>query len=171
MYLASADNKARFALGCFGKRNLVVFGVNPSTATDVDYDRTIRRVEAYSRAHGFDGWLMFNLYPQRATDPDDLDAECNLALRSENTTAIAKILRNLDDFTLCAAWGGLIERRNYLYSCLAEIADVVGTDAWHCIGESTKNGHPRHPLYVRKAASLNNFLIEEYQQQIRLGHM
>lgn len=163
LYITSSDNKARFALGKLGTKNLVIFGVNPSMATDTKFDRTIRRVEGYSGTHGFDGWLMLNLYPQRATDPADLHTECDDSLHAENIAVIGKSLREMSNFTLCAAWGGVIEVRKYLSSCMAEIAATLAPHPWHSIGAPTKTGHPRHPLYVPKAANLQPFNVEEYQ--------
>lgn len=162
LYLTSPDNKARFALGKVGAKNLVVFGVNPSTATDTQFDRTIRRVEGYSRGHGFDGWLMLNLYPQRATDPADLHIERDDALHAENIAVIDRSLRELPNFTLCGAWGGVVDMRTYLPSCLAEIAAALVPRPWHSIGVPTKSGHPRHPLYVKGETALLPFNVEEY---------
>lgn len=162
IYITSSDNTARFALGNPGTTNLVVFGVNPSTATDIEYDRTIRRVEGYSRAHGFGGWLMLNLYPQRAKDPDDLHTEANTDLCAENIDAIAKALELVGDFTLCAAWGELIRERKYLASCLTQINASLCPKTWHSIGEPLKKGHPRHPLYAQTKWPLKPFDLTNY---------
>lgn len=164
LYKTNADSTARFALGELGAKNLVVFGVNPSTATDTQFDRTIHRVESYSHAHGFDGWLMLNLYPQRATNPLNLHIERNDVLHGENLEIITQYLQDMPNSTLCAAWGGIIERREYLLHCLTDIVSALAQHPWHRIGEPTKSGHPRHPLYVREATALQPFDVQSYQR-------
>ncbi|MFA4846136.1 MAG: DUF1643 domain-containing protein [Patescibacteria group bacterium] len=162
LYQTNFDNTARFALGELGTKNLAVFGVNPSTATDKVSDSTIQRVKGYSRAHGFDGWLMLNLYPQRTTDPRGLHAEVDLKMHAENLEHIAQSLTLAQNFTLCAAWGQLIRERDYLATCLECINASIGEHDWHSIGTPTKEGHPRHPLYVPTANPLLYFDLEKY---------
>ena len=162
LYQTNSDNTARFTLGELGMRNLVVFGVNPSTATDQIFDQTIRRIKGYSRTHGYEGWLMLNLYPQRATNPKGLHMEVDLRLHAENMEQIAQALALAQDFTLCAAWGQVIRERDYLTTCLECISRSISDREWHSIGEPTKEGHPRHPLYVRGATPLQLFNVQEY---------
>ena len=74
---------ARFVLGEVGNNPLVCFGINSSTAkppnsSDSDpeenLDPTVKRVRRCSR-DGFDGWIMLNVYPQRATDPERIHTQ------------------------------------------------------------------------------------------------
>ena len=68
LYLGNSEE--RYLLGQPGKNNLLVFGVNPSTASagENNLDPTIRKVRKVAEAEGFDGWIMVNLYPKRATE-------------------------------------------------------------------------------------------------------
>ncbi len=167
LYITSTDNKARFALGNLGTKNLVIFGINPSTATDQVFDQTIRRIDGYSHAHGFDGWLMLNLYPQRATDPNDLHADIDASMNRENIDHIKRSLALAGDATLCAAWGQLIRQRSYLVSCLERISNSLNGYSWHSIGTPTKEGHPRHPLYARTEWALCPFDISAYLKELK----
>lgn len=63
----------RYVLGRVGKHPLVCIGINPSTAQPGALDPTLKSVERLAAANGFDSWIMFNVYPQRATDPNDMD--------------------------------------------------------------------------------------------------
>ena len=63
----------RYVLGRVGKHPLVCIGINPSTAQPGALDPTLKSVERLANANGFDSWIMFNVYPQRATDPNDMD--------------------------------------------------------------------------------------------------
>ena len=63
----------RYVLGRVGRHPLVCIGINPSTAQPGALDPTLKSVERLAAANGFDSWIMFNVYPQRATDPNDMD--------------------------------------------------------------------------------------------------
>ena len=58
----------RFAIGKKGTSPLVAICMNPSAARDTESDLTINRIIGVSRSLGFDGWMVFNTYPERATN-------------------------------------------------------------------------------------------------------
>ena len=147
IYVHSVEMDARFALGEIGSKTLAVFGVNPSTATIEKYDTTISKVIGYSKANGFDGWIMFNIYPQRSTDPDGLDRELNIDLHSNNIKTIKQAITDYQVRSALAAWGNLITHRPYFRSILTEIYnELKPADLdWQRIGSLTATGHPRHP--------------------------
>ena len=74
----------RYVLGRVGTHPLVCIGINPSTAQPGALDPTLKSVERLAAANGFDSWIMFNVYPQRATDPNDMDRVPDRALCDEN---------------------------------------------------------------------------------------
>lgn len=47
--------------------------MNPSAARDNTSDRTINRVISASQKLGYDGWVVFNTYPERATNAINMD--------------------------------------------------------------------------------------------------
>lgn len=60
----------RYSLGEKGKNPLIVFGINPSTAAPEYLDATIKAVkDIVETSNKYNGYLMLNIYPQRATDP------------------------------------------------------------------------------------------------------
>ena len=61
------DDKNRFALIQKGKRTLFVIGLNPSSADSSTPDPTMQSVLRIASYNGFDGYIMLNLYPLRAT--------------------------------------------------------------------------------------------------------
>ena len=150
IYERAADGSARYVLGTVGEKPLVCFGINPSTAVPNAPDRTIARVSRFAADNGYDSWMMLNVYPQIATDPKDLDRVHRPELKAENERHIARVIGDRR-LTLLAAWGGLVASRPYLPSLLRDIVQLT-TDAgcdWVSLGQPTKDGHPRHPLYVR----------------------
>ncbi|MFR6379630.1 MAG: DUF1643 domain-containing protein [Evtepia sp.] len=55
-------------------------------------DNTLKPVERIAKGNGFDSFLMFNVYAQRATRPQDMDEICNEALHRENMAAFRWVL-------------------------------------------------------------------------------
>lgn len=113
-------------------------------------DRTVSRVSRFAADNGYDSWTMLNVYPQIATDPKDIDRVHRPDLKAENERQVATMICDRP-LTLLAAWGGLVTSRPYLPSLLRDILQVTtraGCD-WVSLGDLTKKGHPRHPLYVR----------------------
>ena len=67
IYETNTDNTARYVLGKYNDNPLVFFGINPSTATINENDSTISIIEKIVRKFGYDGYIMLNLCPIRAT--------------------------------------------------------------------------------------------------------
>ena len=166
LYVPNRYRDYRYILGTAGTRPLICVGVNPSTAAPGDLDPTLKSVERIALGNGYDSFLMFNLYPQRATRPDDMERLCNDILRRENAAAFRWALEQTKGGTptVWAAWGAVIEKRDYLASCLADLAEIAREMGarWYCAGPRSKKGHPHHPLYLRKDSPLEPFDVEEY---------
>ncbi len=154
----------RYILGTRGKRPLICIGINPSTAEPGNLDNTLKSVERIALGNGFDSFIMFNVYAQRATSPDDMERSCNPALHRENLEAFRYVLSISEKPVIWAAWGATIEKRGYLSECLKDML-AAGQEfgaRWACAGAITKKGHPHHPLYLRKDEKLKEFDIEGY---------
>lgn len=161
-YETNDDNSARFIIGENGTDPLVCIGVNPSTATPEKLDNTLRRVKKFSQTLGYDGWLMLNLYPLRATDPNELPKIKSNSLCVENMTCVMENFKNIN-FAIWAAWGALIEKRPYLSKdCLEFFVNYFEQDRWLTLGDLTQARHPRHPLYLPGNAEVRDFNAKEY---------
>ena len=149
IYQKSSNNKYRYALGEKSNKTLYCFGINPSTATLKKDDPTVRKVKNLAHKNEFDSVVMLNVYPQRATNPDCLDNEINLKEHYKNILKIVDIIE--DGSVIWAAWGNLINKRPYLRSCLHQIQCMLKEKniQWVKMGELTKEGNPRHPLYLK----------------------
>lgn len=169
LYVPDCYSDYRYILGVKGSRPLICVGINPSTAAPDALDNTLKSVSRIAASNGYDGWMMFNVYAQRATRPQDMDLELNKVLHCENMKAFRWLLELAGNKpTIWAAWGTVIERRPYLARCvkdLAEIAESYGA-VWCCAGSRSKAGHPHHPLYLRKDSSLTEFEIGKYLESI-----
>lgn len=156
-------NEFRFSLTKEGNKKLVVFGVNPSTANEQNSDPTITKVMGFADRNGFDGFIMLNLYPQRCTNPTDLDKEINEELHRQNLEEIRLSVCDMEKPVVLFGFGDTINLRPYLKRCFKEIINVLATynPQWKNIGTLTKNGNPRHLSRV-SYTELTNFNIEEY---------
>ena len=164
IYAPSFYSEYRYILGTRGKNPLICIGINPSTAEPDNLDNTLKSVERIAMGNGFDSFIMFNVYAQRATSPDDMEKECNLALHKENLEAFRYVLSISEKPAVWAAWGAIIEKRKYLPGCVRDMLEA-GREfgaSWYCAGAITKKGHPHHPLYLRKDEKLKSFDVSTY---------
>ena len=168
LYAPNFYSEYRYILGTRGKNPLICIGINPSTAEPDDLDNTLKSVERIALGNGFDSFIMFNVYAQRATNPDAMEKECNLSLHRENLEAFRYVLSISDKPAVWAAWGTIIEKREYLPGCVRDMV-ALGQEhgaTWHCAGKRSKKGHPHHPLYLRKDEKLMDFDVEAYLESL-----
>lgn len=165
LYVPDHYSEYRYILGTKGERPLICIGINPSTAAPDDLDNTLKSVERIALHNGYDSFIMFNVYAQRATDPDDMERECNALLHEENMKAFEYVLRlSKEPPAVWAAWGNIIEKRRYLPECVRSMIEIAGKyeARWYSAGKISKKGHPHHPLYLKKDTPLDAFDIKGY---------
>ena len=164
LYVPDFYSEYRYILGTKGEKPLICIGINPSTAAPDDLDNTLKSVERIALANGYDSFIMFNVYAQRATNPDDMERECNLLLHEENMKAFDYILSLSDKPAIWAAWGNIIEKRPYLPDCVRSMIELGKQHqaTWYSAGKISKKGHPHHPLYLKKDTPLELFDIDNY---------
>ena len=168
LYAPNFYSEYRYILGTRGQNPLICIGINPSTAEPDHLDNTLKSVERIALGNGFDSFIMFNVYAQRATSPDDMEKACNDALHRENLEAFRYVLSSSERPVVWAAWGAIIEKRGYLAECVRDMLAVgtqFGAD-WVCAGAITKKGHPHHPLYLRKDEKIKPFDVATYLENL-----
>ena len=171
LYVPNHYSEYRYILGTRGRKPLICMGINPSTAAPDALDPTPQSAQRIALSNGYDSFLMFNVYAQRATNPDDMEPLCNPELHAENMRAFdyALSLDRTGAPAVWAAWGAVIEKRNYLPQCVRDMIAVGQRRGarWYTAGSrSKKKGHPHHPLYLRKDSPLEDFNVEEYLDQL-----
>ncbi len=168
LYAPNFYSEYRYILGTRGANPLICIGINPSTAQPGDLDNTLKSVERIALGNGFDSFIMFNVYAQRATDPDAMEHSCNYLLHRENLEAFRYVLSISQKPAVWAAWGTIIEKRPYLPQCLRDMLEVGSQYGarWYCAGKVSKKGHPHHPLYLRKDEKIRPFDVEVYLKQL-----
>ncbi len=157
------EKTVRYLLENKGENQLMVLGLNPSTASDLKPDNTMRRIMGFAENNGFDGFLMTNLYPQRCTDPKELDRQLNEQIHQKNLEIIKQAAEQVQTPVVLLGFGGNITKRPYLNKCLTDIVNLLKpfNPQWKCI-KCTKAGHPGHPLYLPKDKGFEDFDIDGY---------
>ena len=172
LYVPDFYTEYRYILGTRGQNPLICIGVNPSTAAPDDLDNTLKSVSRIAEGNGFDSWIMFNVYAQRATRPEDMDRELNQVLHRANMAAFEYILQNVAKGlrpAVWAAWGTIIEKRPYLPGCVRDMVALGRryNARWLCAGKRSAKGHPHHPLYLRKDEKTVDFDVEQYLEGLQ----
>lgn len=163
-YITDENNTIRYVLGKYHNKPLVVFGINPSIATVEKNDNTISIIEQIAKMRDCDGYLMFNIYPLRATKIDEkFPLVCDDYVCEMNLKFISDRIN--EDTEIVAAWGTHIDDRDYFVSVLKEINDIVKDKKakWICLSK-TKYGHPHHP--TRLAYSQMTFELFDMDEYI-----
>lgn len=152
------------------KRNvLICIGINPSMAMPNFLDPTLRRVQDYAKRSGeYGAWYMLNVYPQRATNPNNMDTDdtYSMEIHLRNLTAIEELLSTIERADVWCAWGVVIAdtKRMYLSDLLfgnedKNIQGIIslfsGNYHFKAYGATTK-GYPKHPLLIGKEAKLRS---------------
>lgn len=130
---------------------VMFIGLNPSTADESEDDPTIRRCVQFAKDWGYSGLCMLNLFAFRATNPKvmmdaynpvGIDNDEHLIMLSDKASRIV------------AVWGTNGSYKNRDIEVMSFIPDL------HCLG-ITKNGSPKHPLYLQKNTKLILFNEEK----------
>ena len=118
-------------------------GLNPSTADEINDDPTVRRCLGFARRWGFGGMYMLNVFAYRSTNPRALMAAAD-PVGPRNGAALRTTCRRCDMVVVCwGVWGRLCDRGEV-------VIELLGGMPIHCLG-TTREGHPKHPLYLRSS--------------------
>ena len=162
-WIYQGNAEVRYVLGQPGIRNMLVVGVNPSTATPGKDDPTIRKVRKLTALAKYDGWIMVNLYPQIASHPTELHENVNMKLITSNLDCLKQLQKQYRIDAVWAAWGDAIDSRSYLGEALVDIQEILAGDfEWFYRGELTRKGNPRHPLYMKEKEDFTWFPVFDY---------
>ncbi|MBL3705249.1 DUF1643 domain-containing protein [Sulfitobacter sp. BDSS02] len=116
--------------------------LNPSTATEVQNDPTVERCERRARTLGFGAFRVTNIFAWRDTDPRLMRAAAD-PVGPENDAAIMEGAAWAD--RIIAAWGthGAHLARG------PEVERLLRQTGMPLFNLGlTKEGHPKHPLYI-----------------------
>jgi hypothetical protein len=117
-------------------------GLNPSTADEVEDDQTIRRCVEYAKQWGYGALCMVNLFAYRETQPAVMKAHA-APIGAENDRWLLELAK--DAGVIVAAWG---VNGTHLKRDKAVMQLLEGKLSYL---KTTQDGHPSHPLYLKKS--------------------
>lgn len=136
----------------YDKDGYVCFiGLNPSTADEVKNDPTIRRCMGFVDRWRYKTLCMVNLFAYRTTHPINLMA-ANDPVGPDNDKWIRDCTRNAA--LVIAAWGfngEILDRGKTVEKMITNL---------YCLGK-TKEGYPKHPLYVPYSVEPQRYISDE----------
>lgn len=140
-----------------GSDRLLFVMLNPSTADAHTDDPTLRRCAGFARRLGFGGVEVVNLFAYRATDPTVMWAATD-PVGPENDQILTAVIPC--HLTVVAAWGAPKNRRQQqaMAPRVALVRELAG-QRWNRLYHLglTRDGHPRHPLYLPADAPLTRW--------------
>lgn len=148
----SSDRNYRYALWRRWRNDIpyaLFIGLNPSTADEDNDDPTIRRCKRFSKDWGYGGMYIVNLFALRATNPKVMLLH-DFPVGLENDTWLKYFAYNAG--VIVCAWGtyGGHKQRDQ------QVMDLLANYDLMCFG-ITKNGKPKHPLYIAANKQLEGF--------------
>ena len=139
------------------KPKVLFIMLNPSTADHNTDDRTIRRCIGFAKSWGYGGIMVGNLYAYRATKPKKLfkhivERKHQCTSDPDNAENIVEMLLKCNKMVY--AWG--TNGNKYFRG-----REFVSTLPDGYFIELSKDGTPKHPLYLKGDLKLEKYIPEE----------
>lgn len=117
--------------------------LNPSTADEVDDDKTIRRCIGYAKDWGYGSLVVANLFALRSKNPENL-YDHDAPVGPDNDAHLRDVCDDAE--MVVAAWGqhGDLQGRG------PDVVSMLDVDLYAL--DTTEDGHPNHPLFQPKDA-------------------
>jgi len=145
----SLDGHKRYSLSRIWENKLpkVLFiMLNPSIANSKKNDPTIRKIISYSKSWGFGGVYVGNLYSNISPYPKDIRL-IKFHREKKNIESIKK-MEEIAELTVFA-WGNNEKTPNWLKALIKKPYYI----------ELSKNGIPKHPLYLKKNLKYQKLIL------------
>lgn len=144
----------RRKLGGYGPPCLFIM-LNPSTADAEQDDPTIRRCMGFAKSFGCGELIVVNLFAYRATSPKAMMAANDPVGEKNKDYVMAAADETIDPLggpgVIVCAWG---QHGNHIDQGETVVGWLEGEDyEMYCLG-TTKDGSPKHPLYLRSDSKL-----------------
>lgn len=147
----SGDRKYRYTLSrCWNERapRIAFVCLNPSTADETNDDPTIRRCIGFAKKWGYGSLVIVNLFAFRSTDPKGLYKDEDPIGSVCNDYWIQLVTNDADLAVACWGTHGKFMDRGKTVKRLLGECKVFGF---------TKQGFPKHPLYLSSKAKLRSW--------------
>jgi len=130
---------------------LLFIGLNPSNASHIKDDPTIRRMVGFAKSWGFGGLYVGNLFSLVSANPDRLFFGASPELPGGPNSEAIKRMRELSTLVL-VGWGEWGKNAGLRPK---EVLSLVG-EPIYCL-KINKSGEPAHPLYLPADTKLSRY--------------
>lgn len=152
--MISPDKKHRFVLWRIWDNDLpkVMFiGLNPSTATDIKDDPTIRRLKQFVSAWGYGGFYMLNLFTYISAFPAALEtAEDPIKLADWYLQIYGKKAEEV-----VFMWGSFPQAKPRAELIIKQFPEAMAFSI-------NADGSPSHPLYLSKRTRIGKYRLMKH---------
>lgn len=145
----SADGRHRYALTRFwtsGEGTTVFVMLNPSTASAMANDPTVRRCCGYARDWGRRRLIVVNLFALVSTAPEVLYQHADPTGDPQNLETILHWASDANTREVVCAWGAHGRHLARGARVLRKLREIDGVRP--LAFKLTENGEPQHPLYL-----------------------
>ena len=157
--ICDKDKQCRYVLGKKGNKTMICIGANPSVASGGECDATMKNLCSILQNNGYAGFVMLNLYPLIATNPNDL-ANFDEKIHKSNLEKIKAILAEYKNSDILLCYGVVLKKRKYLQKCLDDILSLCSSRNIKCLDAITKEGYPPHPSRKSNKIKIIDFKIK-----------
>lgn len=159
----SPDRKYRYALWrIWDERKPVCMfiGLNPSTANENTDDPTTIRCMGFAASWGYGGHCMTNMFAYVSSDPQDLRVFSRplSSIGPENDAWLAYLAAHSDIVVACWGHWDFPGRAETVRNLIPHL---------YCFG-LTKQGQPKHPLYLPRGTKVREYCHDFAHQVIAL---
>ena len=153
LYRYVLKRKIEIPYVCGGAKPMLFIMLNPSTATEVNNDPTVRRCVSFAERELCPELYVVNLFALRSSDPKLLSHTRKDPIGPFNNEILKNMINWIksENGLIVAAWGANAIARGPGEELTKKFGPFL------CLG-TTKHGAPRHPLYVK-----SNQLLETYK--------
>jgi hypothetical protein len=140
--------------------NVLWIGANPSTADLALNDMTVKKIIRFTQkiSEGA-GWLLMNVYPHRATNPNDLPSGVNEQAEALNISVMRDVFVQYNITKVVGCWGNLVLDFPVLTTCKDRLLAQLPVAEYYHLGELTQRGEPKHPSRLGYDTPLNKLVI------------
>ncbi len=135
------------------KKELIFIGLNPSLATANHNDPTLRRLVGFSECWGFGSLVVINLFARVSKSPKSL-ALCEDPVGRKNDFELNKWINYWSANNFCKLWIGWGRNGKLMHRNEKILQRIKNLPKGPYVLGLTKEGHPKHPLYISKQKKL-----------------
>tara|TARA_Y100001968_G_scaffold292692_1_gene298093 strand:- start:18719 stop:19123 length:405 start_codon:yes stop_codon:yes gene_type:complete len=133
-------------------------GLNPSLANSRDNDPTLTRLVDFAELWGYGSLVVINLFARVSKSPKLL-AFCDDPVGWKNDFELQKRIEYWSRNDACDLWIGWGVNGTFMNRNERLLKRIKKSSKNPCVIGLTKDGHPKHPLYIARNKTLSDLSL------------